>query len=290
MNLDRYGLIISGGDGGDTCNRVYTTTFRLLLNFKLFSSERLPLSEVVRSEAIKKLAPMNEFQKLLEIEPGIYVRHPDPLFWGSDPRNCSRDQLTPVICLLAFLSSYRHDLGASYRTKLWDLLKECLKRYMFAQNIYPNWIDPRLHDVKEKMPDFINFEIWGIFARGWINTWWFPLALPVIFFGDFFLLLAALFKVFAPISEDGTLKFRMPGPDDVDDDNINSLLMAAQYTYQTPFSWLARKIYKVFRSKNYGNTELGEKNPIMGALVWYHKEPAGNPEIAELARPIVERY
>ena len=291
MNIDDYKLIRSGGDGGDTCHRMYTMGLRLLLNFKLFITERVALPEVIRSGVFDQLANMEQVQTLLEVEPGIYRRHPDPEFWGSDPNNESRDQLTPVICYLAFLAARRGALGKEYRGKLWTLLKQCLKRYMFAQNIYPNWVDARKDPtVKKKTPDFLNFDLWGVFARGFVNTLWFPVAIPFIILGDIFLVLSAMFKVWAPVNKDGTLEFRMPGPDDVDDDNMNNVLMVTQHVYQTPLSWLARKIYKKFRAQNLGNTELGEKSAIMGALAYYHRGPQGNPEIAELARPIVERY
>ena len=291
MNIDSYKLIQSGGDGGDTCHRMFTVALRMLLNFKLVVDHNIPVPDICRNPVWGQLVSPQEAEILLQASPGIYRRHCDPEFWGSDPRNESRDQLTPVICYLAFLASRSGALGKEYRGKLLTLLKECLKRYMFAQNIYPNWVDARKDPtVKKKTPDFLNFDLWGVFARGFVNTWWFPVAIPFIILGDIFLVLSAMFKVWAPINKDGTLEFRMPGSDDVDDDNMNNVLMGTQHVYQTPLSWLARKIYKKFRRQNLGNTELGEKSAIMGALAYYHRGPQGNPEIAELARPIVERY
>ena len=291
MNIDNWKLIRSGGDGGDTCHRMFTVALRMLLNFKIAMQNGGNLPAIVRNPVWEQLASPLESEKLLQESPGIYRRHCDPNFWGSDPRNHSRDQMTPVICYLALLGSTGGDLGKEYRGKLWTLLKKCLGRKMFAQNIYPNWVDARVDaSVKAKTPDFLNFDLWGVFARGFVNSLWFPIAIPFIILGDFFLLLSAMFKVWAPINKDGTLEFRMPGPDDVDDDNMNNVLMLTQYVYQTPLSWLARKIYKKFRRQNLGNTVLGEKSAIMGALAYYHRGPDGNPEIAELSRPIVERY
>lgn len=294
MNIDKYKLIQSGGDGGDTCHRMFTVALRMLLNFRIAIQNGGILPEVVKNPVWEQIASPEEAEALLEVSPGIYVRHPDPEFWGSDPRNTSRDQLTPVICYLTFLASLSGTLGKKYRGKLFDLLKQSLKRFMFAQNIYPNWVDARRDSsVKKKTPDFLNFELWGIFARGFMNSSWFPLAIPFVILGDLFMVFSAMFKVWAPLTKDGTLEFRMPGPDDVDDDNMNNVLMVSQYVYPTPLSWLARKIYKTFRRKNLGNTLLGEKDAIMGALAYYHRgtpDAQGNPEIAELARPIVERY
>lgn len=291
MNIDNYKLIQSGGDGGDTCHRMFTVALRMLVNSKLVLEDRQPIPDIVRNPVWDEIASIEKSFELLEDSAGIYKRHCDPNFWGSDPNNCSRDQLTPVICTLAFLSSRSGELGKTYRAKLTALLKQCLKRFMFAQNIYPNWVDARKEPVKKKIPDFLNFELWGVFARGYLGTVFAPIALLFVLFGDLILVLSALFKVFAPITKDGTLEFRMPTPDDVDDDNMNNALMVTQHVFQTPLSWLARKIYKCFRAKNFGNTILGESDPIMGALAYYHRADAmGNPEIAELARPIVKHY
>ncbi len=284
MHVDRFGLIVTAdGDGGDTCHRMYTSMLRLILLYTLGIIKELPDS-FSRVPIIGTLE--YDFEPNID---GIYIRHPDPNMWYSDPRNHSRDQIVPVICFQALMSSSKTELIASQaRAAQLRLLRSQLSRYMFAQNIYPNWVDPRKESVKKKLPDFINFEIWGALARTWIKTRYFLLALPFVLIGDFSLVLSVLFKCFAPINVDGTLKFRLPGPNDVDDDNINSLLMLSQHVFQTPLSWIARKIYKRFRPQNNGNLVLKEKSAVMGALMWYHKDD--NPEIAEIAREIVERY
>ena len=276
MNIDKFNLIQSGGDGGDTCHRMYTLFLRMAILEKI--DPKAPIVAIIHSFPINPLVTQNLLEPKAD---GIYRRHCDPWFWTSNPRNLSRDQLTPVICYHAYLQQ---------RKEQTRLLKQCLKRKMFAQNIYPNWVDPETQEVKKKIPDFLGFELWGIFARTYLYTIWAPVALLFVLFGDFFLLLAAIFAVAAPINKDGTLQFRMPGPDDVDDDNINNMLMVTQYIFQTPLSYLARKIYKTFRRKNLGNTLLWESNNIMGALCYYHRAPEGNPELAEVARPIVKRY
>jgi hypothetical protein len=279
MNLDKYSLILSGGDGGDTCHRMYTLFLRMALLERVAPKD--PIITKIHSYPIH---PITTQQLLEPNQDGIYIRHCDPNFWGSDPRNHSRDQITPVICYHAYVGN------KAAQTRL---LKQCIKRKMFAQNIYPNWVDPRIEPVKSKTPDFLTFELWGIFARTYIYSIWFPLALLIILFGDLALIFSAMLKVWAPITQDGTLKFRWPKPNDVDDDNINNVLMVTQYLFPTPLSYLARKIYKTFRRTNLGNTALGELSPIMGALVYYHRDTPdaqGNPEIAEAARRIVGRY
>jgi len=287
LKIDEYGMIISGGDGGDSCHRMYTSFLRLrLLAYPLQLIDSVPAP-------FDGTATPGKAQHLLEPnQDGIYIRHPDPTRWYSDPRNHSRDQITPVLCFHTVMADSPTPMIADHARKLQlRLLKQMIKRKMFAQNIYPNWVDPRTEEVKKKTPDFINFDLWGVIARAWINTPWMPIALPFVLLGDFFLVLSALFKVFAPITKDsngGIPEFRWPGPDDVDDDNMNNVLMTTQYVFETPLSKLARKIYKWFRRKNYGNTELGEKSAIMGAIAWYNRND--NPEMTELARPLVERY
>jgi len=271
---------------------MYTSFIRLRLQAILGLMTEIPYP-------VNQTAGPHQTQVQLEVEPGIMIRNPDPTKWYSDPRNFSRDQMTPVICFHALMADAPTPIFAlQARRDQSRLLKACLKRKMFSQNIYPNWVDPRLskddpnyQEVKAKTPDFINIELWGVFARTWINTPWMPLALPVVILGDIFLVLSAMVKVWAPVSEDsngGIPKFRWPKPDDVDDDNMNNILMVTQYVFPTIFSNLARKIYKKFRRRNLGNTEMGEPNAIMGAIAWYNRND--NPEMTELARPLVARY
>ena len=283
MIIDSNGMIISGGDGGDSCHRMYTSFIRLRLQSLLGLIQTVPAP-------FDQTAGPAQTQVLLEPgRAGLYIRNPDKTMWYSDPRNFSRDQMTPVICFHALMSDSPTPVFAKQAQRdQWRLLKACLKRYMFSQNIYPNWVDPRVEVVKKKTPDFIDPTLWGMFARTWINSPWVPLAVPFVVLGDIFMVLSAMFKVWAPINKDGTLEFRLPGPGDTDDDNLNNCLMVSQYVFPTVFSKLARKIYKKFRTKNYGNTKLGESSAIMGAIAWYNHND--NPEMTELARPLVERY
>lgn len=282
MIIDNNGMIISGGDGGDSCHRMYTSFIRLRLQSLLGLIQSVPAP-------FDGTAGPAQTQHLLEVDDGIYIRNPDPTKWYSDPRNFSRDQMTPVICFHALMSDSPTPVFSqqAQRDQL-RLLKACFKRGMFAQNIYPNWVDPRTEAVTKKTPDFIDPTLWGMFARTWINSAWVPLAVPVVIIGDIFMVFSALFKCFAPINKDGTLQFRWPDPGDTDDDNMNNCLMVSQYVFPTVFSKLARKIYKTFRRKNYGNTQLGESSAVMGAIAWYNHND--NPEMTELARPLVERY
>jgi hypothetical protein len=295
MYVDSFGCVQSGGDGGDTCHRMFTMHFRLLLQFKLAIEKGTSLPPVVHniSKLIqeKGLASGDATMILLKAENGIFRRHPNPDFWGSDPNNLSRDQMIGLICFIAFLATRSGDLGKRFRKELRQLLWACLKRGMFAQNIYPNWVDARKDSsVKKKTPDLLPPDVWGLFARGFTASFAAPLAIPFILLGDLFLVLSVVMKLWAPINKDGTFQFRLPQPDDVDDDNMHNSLMLSQHVCPTPMSWLARKLFKRFRQKNLGNTQYGEKDPMMGALMYYHRGPDGNPELAELARKLTESY
>jgi hypothetical protein len=282
MIVDQYGLIRAGTDGGDSLQRTYS--FYLLVRLLAYPTNISPaLPSYVANLGI--LQPWNA-QKLFETSPGEYIRNPQP-GWCADTRYTSRDQLTPVICFLATMAnSPTKEFRDQFRPILTRLLVACLKRGMFAQNIYTNGVDPAT--ATWKLPDFLLPDLWATFARGYVRSWAAPIAIPVILFGDAFQILGSLFKVFMPINKDGTLQFRLPGPDDVDDTNINNVIMASQWNWPTPFSWLARKIYKVFRRPSNGNTQLGETSNIMGAIAWYNHND--DPELTELSRPLVERY
>jgi len=280
MQVDKYGLPISEGDGGDSLHHYFTGELRLRLAMNPIKWSLKDQSPQLKNavDGISKLCSTDDAFKNLEVQPGIYIRNPDPTQWVSDPRNVSRDQLTAVIAFLSYTTD---------KVRLWNLLKACLKRYMFAQNIYPNWVDPRTQAVTAKTPDFITPDLWTLFARGLLGAW----SWPINFFLDIFILLSVIFKLWAPLSVDGTLTFRWPGPGDTDDDNMHNVLMVSQYRYPTPLSWFARKLFKKYRKPNFGNTQMGEKDPMMGALVWYYRASIGeDPEFAEIARPIVERY
>ena len=273
MNLDKLGLILSGengGDGGDTCHRMYTVYLR----------QEICNDNGYYNVIIDGLSSPDDTQQLLEIKKGIYVRHPDKTKWSSDPWCTSRDQLIAPLCYHSYMSYHGWN---NNRVHLKDLFIACLKRGMFAQNIHSNWGEPGTH-----LPDLMNPDLWTAFIRG---SKMLPYILyPLLFCLDFFVLISTILQIWGPSVPDGTLKFRWQQPDDVDDDNRHNILMLAQHTLDTPLSYLSRKLFKRFRKPNLGNTEFGEKSAMMGALVYYYRLPQGNPEIAELTRPILERY
>lgn len=78
--------------------------------------------------------------------------------------------------------------------------------------------------------------------------------------------------------------------DDVGDD-INLILSLSFFYVDNPtiISKYALSYYLNNRPVNYGVTKLGEIDNVMGALSWYFRvESGGNPELAEIWRPIVK--
>ena len=282
MYIDKFKMIVTqpNDDGGDSLQRMFTFFLRRFITCQILKNkdEFTPPG----------MFPILATDTALEVSPGVYRRHPDQSKWYSDPRNVSRDQLTPVICFFALAANIEIDLpeliDPGYaKVAMRQLIVAMLKRGTFAQNVYPDWVDARVSEVTKKIPDLITPDIWGVMARAFIKTLWAPLALPFIVLGDTFLLLTAIVQVVQ-------LYCIKDWANSVDDDNMNNVIQATQYVFPTPMSFLARKIYKHFRRQNSGNWILNEKSAIMGALSWYHRFPSGNPDMANIARPIVEKY
>lgn len=203
--------------------------------------------------------PSNNFSfsralRSLEIEPGVCVRHPFQTDFRSDPKHFSRDQQDPLIIAA----------GA------WEN-RSFVKR-MFVSQI------KRLFTYQNK--DIGGPATAGIYIRA-LNAWY---LWPLLLLCD----LQLLFNAFA-------IWYRSRNnPDYVDDNNHIMRLAQAQYDLPTPVSFAARKLYRRIRPINFGCVMIhpGEyHHPVYGALWWYHRaDNGGNPEIAELYRPIIELF
>lgn len=272
MYLDHLGLIVQKDfDGGDSLHRA--GSFELVHSIAARKN-----IQVIHRAGHSLPTPWLTAQRLYEVCPGLYVRHPDKGKWYSNPDTTSRDQLVPAIIALGM---------SGMRRELWRLEWQIIKRGLFAQNIYRNWDDPLTQ--KRKLPDTFLFCI-PILIRAW--GWRaFPFY-PALLFLDFVDVLGQIVESI-PIHVTDDREVRRKQPDDVDDMNgINKHLLALA-VLPTPFSWLSRKIYSKFRMKNLGNTKKGEVNHVMGALVWYNRNDeggSGNPEMAEIYRPLIEKY
>lgn len=268
MFIDSYAIIVQrDGDGGDSLQREGMYAFGKWL--RLQNDGREVFLEIPERQDSRKI--MSKF----EIEPGIYVRHPDPKKWYSNPDTTSRDQIVPMLAYCAAYEDY---------PRLWRFVKAAAKRGFFMQNVQRNGDVPK----EWKVPDTLVGHL-GLFIRSG-GAYTDPLY-PLLFVTDSLDLVGTLLAQFPLHFVEAAKKFRMKEPRDVDDNNdIIAQLMAIHFK-PTPVSWLNRQLYAMTRRWNYGNSKMGELNPVMGSLTWYHRsENLGNPEMAELYRPLIEQY
>lgn len=97
MTLDSYAVIVQKDmDGGDTLHREGLYAFGQKIRYDYFNNAVILEGPIARRpDSIQNI--MDRF----EVAPGIYVRHPDPSRWYSNPDATSRDQLLPVIAYCA---------------------------------------------------------------------------------------------------------------------------------------------------------------------------------------------
>lgn len=158
----------------------------------------------------------------------------------NNPSDTSRDQLVSNIRAMGYFSDKR-------------ALKEILDSILTNWSRFPN------NDIA-----FIND--YGRFIRAF-RAWY---LYPLLFLFDVPLVVNSIIRCVAGRD-----------PNNVGDD-VNHIgdLTQSQYVYQTPVSWLARKIYKKFRPSG-----------PQYALDWYFRAAAGgNPEFAALWAPVVANF
>jgi hypothetical protein len=272
MIIDAYAIIVQADmDGGDSLQReaMYAFGQKLVYNTNI---------QTIKFDGKIIRRPSSEFiLNKLEVQPGIYIRHPDSSKWYSNPETTSRDQVLPVIAYCAAYEDY---------DRLWRLFKSTVKRGMFAQN----FVRIGEGETAKKIPDPMHLNLAQFIRAG---GWWTAVFYPFLWIFDLVELFGTLISILPFEFKDDYLYPTLKDGDDVDDNNkIIQHLIAANYK-PTLISELSRYIYSVTRHENLGNTVLNEKNPVMGALVWYHRDThggAGNPEIAELYRPLIEMY
>ena len=226
MHYDSHGLIVQAdGDGGDTAQR--TGMFYYVYH---------------DPEAFERALD------LLEISPGVYVRHPYQENFRSDPNRFSRDQQRPIVIAMG-------EYGMNER------LERLFKAHVFRLGKYQN-------------ADYIG----PVNVGEYIRALKIQALYPVLVFTDLALVWGSLEVAF----------WGGRNPDEVDDNNHVMSLVQSQRVMPTVTGWLARRIYKGFRPRNLGNEILGEDSPAQGALAWYHRlESKGNPMIAEAYRDAV---
>ena len=276
MMIDAYGIIAQKDitqDGGDSLHREGMYAFGMKMRYDYLNNKAYV-------EGIPKDRPPTEqILSKFEIKPGIYIRHPDAKKWYSNPETTSRDQVFPLIAYCAVAKDY---------DRLWRLFVATAKRGFFAQNIYRNW-DDGVQQGK-KIPDPMLLNIPDFIRAGGDATMVFY---PLLFLFDTLDLAGTIFDAIPLHWSDDHLLPRVRRLGDVDQNNmIIKHLLAAEFK-PTPASWLNRYIYTTLRPTNLGVIEMKEENHVMGTLVWYHRaDPGvdGNPEMAEVYRPLVEKY
>ncbi|MBC7741807.1 MAG: hypothetical protein H7061_06405 [Bdellovibrionaceae bacterium] len=272
MYIDAFAVIVQKDmDGGDTLHREAMYAFGKKLLLDHFSNTVSILPASVRRPASEDI--ISQF----EVKPGIYIRHPDPNKWYSNPRTTSRDQVLPVIAYCAAYEDY---------PRLGRLFWATAKRGLFAQNVL------RIADTENnwKIPDPMHLNVAQFIRAG---GWWTAAFYPLLFVYDTIELFGTLITALPLHLKDDHWIPRWKQPNDVDDNNVVVQHLLAYYYKPTPISALSRYIYSVTRPSNLGNTLLGEKNAVMGALRWYHRseyDGGANPEVAELYRPLVEKH
>ncbi len=281
MNLDTMGFIVTAQkDGGDTCAEEGRYWFLYWFNFVFMHNFGIVKSLPDRGHP-------EDIIDRLEVEPGIYVRNPNPkpfdaaMIWETDPTTTSRDQLKPIIWYCAAFKD---------RKRLLRLFWACLKRGMFAQDVHRNWSAPGW-----KLPD----QMWtclGNFIRagGWYTAPFYP---ALLLFDLIDLLGNAIWLAFPYVASDSSTWyqpwtwFTKRDPGSVDDNNTDIDLLGAVAFKPTPISWLNRKMWAMFRPRNDGNIILRVQNRVLGAMAWYH-DPInqGNKEVVELYTAPILKY
>jgi hypothetical protein len=265
MHLDQYGLPCQAdGDRNDQLQRC-----GMIITARGLSAEQ----GLSGFELTCGLALLTKLQP----QPGVYVR-----YIGGATDNVSADQLIAALCA---------HIANGTRRQAWLMFVTMCKRFGFAQN-YKDGLNA---DTKTKLPDFMLLRGLPLFARMHPSLYVFTLL------ADALLVLAALSAV-GPVFRDGSIVPHRRGPDDVDDNNTILTLAVCRARMPTPLSWLAVKLYSWLRPWNYGcrgirGIDYGQTvvenmyKPVYGALRWYHRaENGGNPEIAEMWKPIIDRY
>jgi len=253
MYRDELGLIVQkNGDGGDTLQR---TGFYYLPG-------------LIRGDKGAQRCYDHETTLLFRQGQGL-TRH---IKQYPEQKDVSRDQLTPNIVALGFYS-YAPLLKITFL----NLVKNFFR--------YPN------------NSDIASPEHLCQFLRSFMKMdKAYLLFYPLLFIGDLFMLIGVIIRCVQAKYKLTFEKWYKPriiiDRDNVGDD-LNTLVsvVQAQYTFPTPISWIARKVYRKFRPQPFVTPQDscilsmdGQppwKNHIYLALLWYFRPETGaNYEIA----------
>lgn len=243
--LDTNGFVTqsaeSGGDGGDSAHRFGLIVY--CLNDLGYGALAATFYHNVKG---------------YEVGPGMYRRHPDSKKWYSDPRNFSRDQ--EMMLLMSFVAS--HD-----KQRIHEAFHAMLERKGFHQNIYPNYVDPRLDKIPPKTPDILTLTEVSTFLRGAKAYLFYPIVMALDLSLPFEVLFAGIDDYRSKLKGKRTDQFVMMVP----------ILRETQKNMVfSPGAWLARKLLKLFDWK-------GSINYIFAKKEW------NDPPIHEILIPVGEK-
>ncbi len=185
--LDENGLVVQrGGDGGDSLNR--TSVVRFLAQI---------LGDMDLMDKVGAVARLSNAY-------GKYRRSNHEGKWYSEYDRTSRDQLTPVLIYLGYISAGPYP---AFNMLFFDHLKRGL---LFTYNTRRNFQYPTLEehlakstpDVKWnygwKIPDVTGPEFWALYIRGF-RAWY---LYPLLYFFDLETLIASVITRFQKQKDD----------------------------------------------------------------------------------------
>lgn len=162
----------------------------------------------------------------------------------ADPNDVSRDQLIPTVIACGVYG---------YEDRVKRIFANVVKNF----SRYPNNSDVAF--LIDYSRFFRALRLWPLY--------------PVIFLFDIWFLISTLFTVARSYFDP---KNKWVG----DDLNFIADLKQAQEIYQTPFSFLCRKIFKKFR----------KGGPMYGLKIYFDPKTGANTEFIDLWKPIVEDF
>lgn len=257
MNLDKNGLPVqANGDANDQLARASELAVAALLMPAQVTHDTMPV-------ALNCLAAV---QTSLQPHYGSWVR-----YIGAPTDSTSADQIVSVSAVNVIAKDHESLIATGLRM---------FGRLGFAQN-YRNTLDG---SDSLQLPDFMLLRILPLLSR--VSLVLYPAAVVA----DILLLCAALAAI-GPVWTTGK-GFTARTPDDVDDNVLILTLIACSARMPTPLSWLARKLYGKYRATNDGCALTTPPcNPVIGAMLWYHRAAAGgNPEVAQALIPLINAY
>lgn len=179
LNLDAWRLpcyrLPTELEGGDSGHNLYT------MAYCAYHRPGLPMP-----------ISMLRAKQLLFSPDGWPRRHPDSTKWYGEPRRCSRDLLTPVLCFYSLPKAH---------TGFWPLIRTMAKHaFLFANNPVPNYA---FNSHKRKVPDFLGPDIWSIALRGMmLRKLWLRALYPVLLLLDLHTLFSACYTLWGKPKSD----------------------------------------------------------------------------------------